>query len=85
MKKIQLKKLEEIAQQATKVELEKYVIPDEIRGGLVLTTIFEGDDRIFVLYVPSEHRSDADVIARTRVNAVSGNVSVEISNLEKRQ
>lgn len=85
MKKIQLKKLEEIAQQATKAELENYVIPDEIRGSLVLTTIFEGDDRIFVLYVPGEHRSDAHVIARTRVNAISGNVSVEISNLEMKQ
>lgn len=84
MKKIPLNELEAKAQALTKKALEGYVIPDEIRGQLVLTTLFEGDDRVFVLYVPAPKRADARVIARTRMNALSGEGSVEVVGLERR-
>jgi hypothetical protein len=81
MKKFSLGEMQEIARSRTHEEFEKYVIPDDMRSQLLMTTLFEGDDRIFVLYVPAEKRSDAYVIARTRINAISGDVSVEISGL----
>ena len=84
MKKLSLEDMQEIARSLTQKELERYVIPDDMRGQLALTTLFEGDDRVFVLYVPAEKRSDAYVIARTRVNAISGNASVEISGLKEK-
>ncbi|WP_374519304.1 hypothetical protein [Undibacterium squillarum] len=84
MKKLSLEEMQEIARSLTQKELERYVIPDDMRGQLALTTLFEGDDRVFVLYVPAEKRSDAYVIARTRVNAISGNASVEISGLKEK-
>ena len=84
MKKLSLDDMQEIARSVTQKELEKYVIPEGIKGQLVLTTLFEGDDRVFVLYVPAERRSDANVIARARVNTISGDVSVEIFGLEKK-
>lgn len=84
MKKLSLEEMQEIARSLTQKELERYVIPDDMRGQLALTTLFEGDDRVFVLYVPAEKRSDAYVIARTRVNAIFGNASVEISGLKEK-
>lgn len=84
MKKIPLNELETKAQALTKKALEGYVIPDEIRGQLVLTTLFEGDDRVFVLYVPAPERADARVIARTRMNALSGDGSVEVVGLQRK-
>ena len=84
MKKLSLDDMQEIARSVTQKELEKYVIPEGIKGQLVLTALFEGDDRVFVLYVPAERRSDANVIARARVKAISGDISVEISGLEKK-
>lgn len=83
MKTIHVDELREIARGLTQKELEGYVIPDEIRGSLVLTTLFEGDDRVFLLYVPGERRKDARVIARTTVNAITGVASVDVSGLSK--
>lgn len=84
MKKIPLQELQEIARRHTQSELENYVIPDAIRGALALTTLFEGDDRVFVLYVPGERRDDARVIARATVNSLTGAASVEISGLDRK-
>ncbi len=84
MKKIPLNELETKAQALTKKELEGYVVPEDIRGQLALTTLFEGDDRVFVLYVPAPQRADARVIARTRMNVVSGEGSVEVVGLQRK-
>ncbi|HBZ46862.1 MAG TPA: hypothetical protein DEO93_06220 [Stenotrophomonas sp.] len=75
--------MREIARRLTQKELEAYVIPDEMRDSLALTTLFEGDDRVFVLYVPGEQRENARVIARTTVNAVTGVASVDICGLDR--
>ena len=81
----ELNELEEIARIATRKALEDYEpVPDEWADDLVLTTIFEGDDRIFVMYVPGERREDAIVISSTRVNRKSRAVEVSIPNREKR-
>lgn len=84
MKKISLTEMQEIARSLTQSELGRYVIPDEMRGNLALTTLFEGDDRVFVLYLPAEKRGDAYVIARTRVNSISGAATVEITGLKEK-
>lgn len=84
MKKLSLEEMQEIARAFTQKQFEGYVIPQDIRGQLALTTLFEGDDRVFVLYVPAEKRSDAHVIARTKVNAIWGHASVEISGLKEK-
>ena len=83
MKTMREGELREIARRLTQKELEGYVIPDEIRGSLVLTTLFEGDDRVFVLFVPGERREDACVVARTTVNAITGAASVDVCGLSK--
>jgi hypothetical protein len=74
--------LEEIARLSARSELEKYVIPDEVRGNIALTTIFGSDERVFILYVPGERRGDARIIAKTYVDAHTGLARVEIANLQ---
>jgi hypothetical protein len=78
MKKIPLDELQETARQLIIRALEGYFIPDEIRDDLVLTTLFEEDDRVFVLYIPGKNRSDAKEIARARVNIFTGEGAVEV-------
>jgi len=80
----ELEELESIAREATKETLKDYIIPNEYRNDLVVTTLFEGDLRIFKLYVPGEKREDAKVIALTTVNSKTRNVSVEIINLKEK-
>jgi len=82
MKKYQLNELEEIARSLTQKELEKYIVPDEVRGNVVLTTLFEGDDRVFVLYVPGETRDNPFEVARTRVNSITGEAKIESVGLK---
>lgn len=82
MKKYKLNELEEIARSLTQKELEKYIVPDEIRNKVVLTTLFEGDDRVFVLYVPGETRDNSFEVARTRVNSLTGEAKIESIGLE---
>lgn len=83
-KKLTLGEAEEIARAATQRELEKYELPPTLGGQLVMTTLFEGDDRVFVLYVPGETRDNPNVIAQTRVSLKSGSVNVEVPNLEQK-
>ena len=78
---ISLVQAEEMARIATQRELRNYEVPAELMGQVVLTTLFEGDDRLFVLYVPGQTRSDPVIVARTRVNLKSGQLSVEIPTL----
>jgi hypothetical protein len=77
-KRLTLDEAEEMARVTTRQELEKYEIPSDLFGKVVLTTLFEEDDRVFVLYVPGETRDNPIVIARTRVNLQNGNIRVEV-------
>ena len=85
MKHGSLDELEVIAAQTTRRALEEYVIPDTLAACLVRGITFEGDDRIFELYIPGERPEDAVVISQARVNALDGSVKVHIYNLEQRK
>ncbi len=81
---IPLAQAEEMARIATKKELDHYEVPVGLMGQVVLTTLFEGDDRVFVLYVPGETRNNPMIVARTRVNTKTGQLSIEIPMLRRR-
>lgn len=72
-----LAELTEIARQATREALTGRCIPEEIRCELVLGTYWDGDYRLFELYVPGEKPEDARVISKARVHAVTGAVVVD--------
>jgi hypothetical protein len=81
----ELDELQEIARVATRAALEGYEpMPEEWEKNLTLGTSFDGDDRIFELYIAAEKPSDAVVISTARVNRKSRNVVVTISNLAER-
>ena len=84
MKKMTLEQLEEVAQNLTRTELRKYVVPDELWQELVLGTFFEAEETVFELYVPGERPEDAKVITRARINKVSGEGEVEVFELQKK-
>ncbi|MBC7768443.1 MAG: hypothetical protein H7124_06630 [Phycisphaerales bacterium] len=81
---ITLAQAEEKARIATQTRLGAYDVPDDLMGQVVLTTLFEGDDRVFVLYVPGETRSAPMIVAKTRVNLKTGALSVEVPTLSKK-
>jgi hypothetical protein len=85
MKKLPLDQLQELARQLTVQALDAYVIPDEIREDLALMTLFEGDERVFVLYVPAEKRSESRDVAKARINAFTGEGSVEVLGLQLKE
>lgn len=76
-----LDQLQERARLMTLQQLDRYVIPDEVRSSLTLGVQFEGDTRVFELYVPGERPSDAKVISRVRLNIYSGEGDVEVLGL----
>ncbi len=80
----ELDELQEIARVATREALEEYIFPEEWKMNLTLGTFFDGDDRIFELYVAADRPADAIVISTARVNRKTRDVQVKISNLEKR-
>lgn len=81
----ELDELREIARVATRKALEDYErIPEEWEENLTLGTFFDGDDRIFELYVAGERPVDAIVISSARVNRKTRSVRVVISNLVKK-
>ena len=82
----ELDELQEIARIATRTALEGYEpIPEEWEKNLTLGTFFEGEERIFELYIAAEKPADAVVISTARVNRKSKGVVVAISNLAKRK
>jgi hypothetical protein len=84
-KRKELDELQELARVATRAELEQYEpIPDEWKTALTLGTFFDGDDRIFELYVPRERPADAVVLTSARVNRVTREVAVKVTNLQRR-
>ena len=70
-KNVPLEVLQEKARQRTFEALKDFEIPLEIRDKVVLGALFDGDYRVFELYVPGEKPSDALVISRVRMNVVS--------------
>jgi hypothetical protein len=82
----ELDELQAIARVATRTALDGYEpMPEEWAKNLTLGTVFDGDDRIFELYVAAEKPADAVVISTARVNRKSRNVVVTISNLTERK
>ncbi len=82
----ELEELQEIARLATCKALESYdPIPQAWRDKLTIGTFFDGDYRIFELYVPGEKPSDAIIVSSARVNRNDRSVEVVISNLENRK
>jgi hypothetical protein len=78
----ELDELREIAKTATKDALKSYERPPKAwQDKLTLGTIFDGEDRVFELYVPGERPTDAIVISSARVNSHTRAVSVQIFNL----
>ena len=86
MKRVkELDELREIARLATRKALEEYEpFPEEWKKDLTLGTFFDGDDRIFELYIARERPDDAIVISAARVNRKDRSVQVVISNLNKK-
>lgn len=85
-KRKELDELQEMARIATRAALEEYEpIPPEWQKNLTLGTLFDGDDRIFELYVAGERPNDAIVLTSARVNRATRTVSVQITNLCPRQ
>jgi len=81
----ELDELREIARLATRKALEDYdPMPKEWEENLTLGTFFDGDDRIFELYIAAERPVDAIVISSARVNRKDRSVQVVISNLNKK-
>lgn len=82
----ELDELQEIARIATRTALEGFEpMPEEWEKNLTLGTFFEGEERIFELYIAAEKPADAVVIGTARVNRKSKGVVVAISNLAKRK
>ena len=80
----ELADLEEIARIATFEALQSYAaVPAELRHRWVLGIHFEGDDRVFELYVPGERPADALVYASARVNRLTRAVDVTVTNLTR--
>ena len=73
-----LAELEEIARVLTQTTLVHYDIPKDIGKNLVLGTFFDGDDRIFQLYIAGDRPEDAQVISSVRVNAFTGQANIEV-------
>ncbi|HEY0845605.1 MAG TPA: hypothetical protein VGE12_09560 [Noviherbaspirillum sp.] len=81
----ELDELQELARVATREALEAYEpLPDEWKEHLTLGTFFEGDDRIFELYVAAEQPANAVVISSARINRKTRSVSVTVSNLKRK-
>jgi hypothetical protein len=81
----ELDELQELARNSTRRALEEYEpIPAEWEKHLTLGTVFDGEDRVFELYVAGESPSDAIVISSARVNRKNRSVQVIITNLKKK-
>ncbi len=80
----ELDELQEIARLATYEALKDFEpVPVEWKANLTLGTFFDGEYRVFELYVATERPADATVISSARVNRNTRSVEVTISNLRK--
>ena len=81
----ELEALQELARVATREALKEYEpVPEEWRENLTLGTYFEGDVRVFELYVAQEKPANAIVISSARVDRKTKAVEVAITNLKKK-
>ena len=85
MKKIPLDVLEQKAKKISRDTLGDYILQDDIFSQLALGTIIDGDDRVFVLFIPKELAKDAIDILRVRMNVYSGEGFVEYIGLERKE
>lgn len=84
-KQIPLDELQERARQMTLAALKEFVVPEHFKSSLTLGVQFDGDSRVFELYVPGEKPSDARVISRARLNVYSGEGEVAVEGLPRKQ
>ncbi|AEV26454.1 hypothetical protein ACLSSQ_11335 [Azospira sp. APE16] len=81
----ELDKLQELARVASHKALEEYESPPkEWEANLTLGTVFDGDDRIFELYVAADNPKDTIVISSARVDRKNHSVQVVITNLKRK-
>jgi len=78
MKRLKLDELCERARLLTYETLKEYEIPDDLRTEIALGIGFDGDDRIFELYIPRTRPEDAIVISSARINSYTGEGTVEV-------
>ena len=78
MKRLKLEELQERARALTSEALKDYEIPDAMRAKIALGTLFDGEDRVFELYIPGERPEDAIIISRARINSFTGEGAVEV-------
>lgn len=80
----ELDELQEIARLATYEALKDFEpVPNEWKANLTLGTFFDGDYRVFELYVAADRPADATVISSARVHRKTKAVEVTISNLTR--
>jgi hypothetical protein len=77
--------LQEIARKLTFAALESFVIPEDYRKKMTLGVFFDGYHRVFELYVPGNHPKDAKIISRARIDARTGEGSVEVVGLAPKE
>ncbi|WP_445335704.1 hypothetical protein ACSR9H_01460 [Citrobacter koseri] len=85
MKKIPLDILEQKAKEISRKTLGDYILPDNIFSQLDSGVIIDGDDRVFVLFIPKELAKDTIDILRIRMNIHSGEGFVEYVGLERKK
>ncbi|HEM8555229.1 TPA: hypothetical protein U2Q38_003589 [Citrobacter koseri] len=85
MKKIPLDILERKAKEISRKTLGDYILPDNIFSQLASGVIIDGDDRVFVLFIPKVLAKDTIDILRIRMNIYSGEGFVEYIGLERKK
>ena len=78
MRKLDIKKMEPIAREATRNALKKYIWPPGRDEHLTLGVFLEEEYDIFELYFSGERPEDAEVLTEARVNRITGEVSVKV-------
>ncbi|QLW72842.1 hypothetical protein HV139_01455 [Citrobacter freundii] len=85
MRKLSLNALEQKAKEISKKTLGGYILPDEILSQLSSGVIIDGDDRVFVLFIPKKLAKDTIDILRIRMNIYSEEGFVEYVGLERKK
>jgi hypothetical protein len=83
MRKLDVKKMEPIAKEATRDALKTYIWPSGRDEDLTLGIRLEDEYGIFELYFSGERPEDAIVLTEARVNRITGEVSVKVFLPEK--
>lgn len=78
IRKLDVKKMEPIAKEATRNALKNYIWPLGRDDDLTLGIRLEDEYGIFELYFSGERPEDAIVLTEARVNRITGEVSVKV-------